>query len=101
MPPILFSINATLAAQINITAFQNQLIARLSAYLGGFIASLGYGEVLDETVDEGREGEEGLKGEGGEVLRRVEEEVVMDIYFMEMMVNVTYGHSQRVREECV
>lgn len=46
-----------------------------------------------------------MKGEECEVLRRVEEEVVMDIYFTEMIVNVTYGHYQRVREvvveECV
>ena len=96
-------VNSTLSLSTHITALKQSLKGRFSDYLSNLIASRG--DILQQPVNiqQGMQkvgssnetetnGNETLDG-----LTAIREKIAMDIYFMEVLVNATYKHYEKVQ----
>ena len=95
-------VNNTVHIQNNITAFQEQMVDRLSGKLNDLVATEGYRQPSNGAIIAGTGSVTNLtqvyEGESLESLTAIREQLVTDLYFMEVMLNQTYGHYRQVKD---
>ena len=98
-------VNNNISGQANLTAFEDQLEARLSAYLEDYIIAQKISLPNDVlTTRNGTTELQNIENQSQDNLTRLYERFATDIYLFEVILNTTYQHFNRVRtvigDEC-